>query len=279
MLSILLMAPLLNILPLFVVAFDCSLTVSSIAYDISLLSGRRTASKDTSTPPTTSKAKVTMDLCSSGIGREDGVSDEDQCPSDTKVCLKLLNHKPSSPDPDRVTSVVPIWTADTPDEDVTITPLGKNGDQGLKIDVKGPDYAGTQQYLNLTLSCDLSSTDRNPTFISYTSGSLSLKWATADACPKSAHKPKPSYSSRSNSGFFGFLKVLFWLCIMGLILYFVIGVVYNHQQYSARGWDLVPHRDFWREVPVLLQDLFSHLFAGIRGHSAGGNRGGYSSLG
>ena len=64
---------------------------------------------------------------------------------------------------------------------------------------------------------------------------------------------------------------------------------YNHQQYSAKGWDLVPHRDFWREFPILISDLFRHIFSGIRGVGGGGggggsggggsSRGGYSSLG
>ena len=56
-------------------------------------------------------------------------------------------------------------------------------------------------------------------------------------------------------------------------------MLYNHQQYSSRGWDLIPHRDFWRECPVLVQDLFSHVLAGLRGGGGGGGRGGYSSLG
>jgi hypothetical protein len=42
---------------------------------------------------------------------------------------------------------------------------------------------------------------------------------------------------------------------------------------------MIPHRDFWREFPVLVQDLFSHVLAGLRGQSGGGGRGGYSSLG
>lgn len=54
------------------------------------------------------------------------------------------------------------------------------------------------------------------------------------------------------------------------------GMFYNHQQYSARGWDLVPHRDFWRELPTLGSDLVHHVSTNVRG---GGSRGGYNSLG
>lgn len=65
-----------------------------------------------------------------------------QCGEGTKVCLTLLNHKESAPDPNRITAVIPLWYTDTPDEDVTITALGKNGQDGIKIYVAGPDYAG-----------------------------------------------------------------------------------------------------------------------------------------
>lgn len=54
------------------------------------------------------------------------------------------------------------------------------------------------------------------------------------------------------------------------------GMFYNHQQYSARGWDLVPHRDFWRELPTLGSDLVHHISSNVKG---GGSRGGYNSLG
>jgi hypothetical protein len=56
----------------------------------------------------------------------------------------------------------------------------------------------------------------------------------------------------------------------------ITGIFYNHQQYSARGWDLVPHRDFWREFPSLVRDLVGHVFSNVRG---GGSRGGYNTLG
>ncbi|WWC72168.1 uncharacterized protein I206_106128 [Kwoniella pini CBS 10737] len=265
----------------FVTPFSCSLTASSIPYDISPLAGLRQVSKDTPTPPTTTEARVKMDLCGpEGIGKEDGMADEDQCPPNTRVCLTLLNHKPSASDPDRVTAVIPIWPIDIPDENVYTTPMGKKGEEGLKVYVQGADYAGVQQHLNLTLICSQSDTALNPTFVSYTAGLVSLEWATPDACPRSADSPTiPSGGSSGSNGmgFWGFVKFIFWLIIIGLILYFAIGIFYNHQQYSAKGWDLIPHRDFWREVPVLLQDLFSHLFAGLRGSSGG--RGGYNSLG
>ncbi|WVQ84562.1 hypothetical protein IAT38_006716 [Cryptococcus sp. DSM 104549] len=281
--TILHLLPVLLLSPL-VTSFECSLTASSIPYDLSPLKGYRSAAKDTHTPPTTSEAKVELELCSpEGLKKEDGVADEDQasCPTGTKVCLRLFNRKPSSSEPDRVTAVIPFWSVDIPEGDISTSPLGKNGEQGLKLYINGPEYAGTPQHLNVTLVCSPSSTDPNPTLVSYTAGLLSLQWDTPDACPLNAEN-SPSGGSASGGGgggFFKFLKLLFWLSVTGLMVYFAIGIFYNHQQYSAKGWDLVPHRDFWREVPTLMADLFSHIFAGVRGGSTGGGRGGYSSLG
>ncbi|KAK8853356.1 hypothetical protein IAR55_004060 [Kwoniella newhampshirensis] len=281
------LTPLLLLLP-HTYSFSCSPSAGSLPYDLTPLSGLRQTSKGTSTPPTTSEAKVYMELCAEGgLGKEEGLSDEDQCPPNTRVCAKLLNHKPSASEPDRITAVIPFWSTTTPDDDVYTTPMGEKGLHGLKIYVQGGDYGGVRQRLNLSLICDTSATAANPTFVSYTAGLLSLEWASPNACPRSDEPLPPDEDGDSGSsggngsggGFFSFLRWLFWLLFIGLILYFAIGIFYNHQQYSARGWDLIPHRDFWREVPVLLQDLFSHLFAGVRGGSGGGGRGGYNSLG
>jgi len=58
------------------------------------------------------------------------------------VCLRIINHKPSVDNPDRTTAVIPFWTIDTSDDDIWTTPLGNKGEEGLKIYVQGPDYAG-----------------------------------------------------------------------------------------------------------------------------------------
>lgn len=63
-----------------------------------------------------------------------------QCGDNTRVCLKLLNHKASAAEPDRVTAVIPIWATDS--SDPQLTPLGEDGDHGIMIVVQGPDYAG-----------------------------------------------------------------------------------------------------------------------------------------
>lgn len=59
--------------------FECIFDVASASYDLTPLAGLRTTTKENQTPPTTSEARVTLELCGqSGIPKEDGVSDEDQ---------------------------------------------------------------------------------------------------------------------------------------------------------------------------------------------------------
>lgn len=132
--------------------------------------------------------------------------------------------------------------------------------------------------------------DTEPKFVSYVdsavdhSSLLSLEWRSAAACPRDNIPDKGDGDSDSDSdapassggGFFHTLSVIFWFFVLALLAYFIVGALYNYQNYGARGADLIPHRDFWREVPSLAQDLGSHLFNNVR---QTGSRGGYSSLG
>lgn len=148
---------------------------------------------------------------------------------------------------------------------------------------EGTTDGRTRQRMDITFKCADKASD--PSLESYTDGILKLVWSTPAACA-AGDKPAEGGSGDGESdgdkkeasgmGFFGLLKFLFWTFVIVLIAYFVIGIAYNHQTYSARGWDLVPHRDFWRELPSLTADLGQHLVANVR-QSTG--RGGYSSLG
>lgn len=52
-------------------AFECTLTASSIPYDLSPLAGLRTASVTSETPPTSNEAKAYFNLCGN-IGEDEG---------------------------------------------------------------------------------------------------------------------------------------------------------------------------------------------------------------
>lgn len=176
-----------------------------------------------------------------------------QCPEKTRVCFKITNRKSSSSEPDRVVQVIPIWPVDLSDDDITTHLIGEKGVGGLALTVKGAEYAGsvvpnpeillpiatdarsTRQTLSLNLTCDTGAPGDTPKFVYYHPGHLTLNWASPPACPKTARSGDDSkdgegevvYHPRKGMGFGGFLKLVFWLLILGLLAYFVLG------EYSA----------------------------------------------
>ncbi len=60
-------------------------------------------------------------------------------------------------------------------------------------------------------------------------------------------------------GTFGASKsttILIWLCTI-FVLYLVLGYILNVKQKDIRGVEAVPHIDFWRDFPSLVQDGLS----------------------
>lgn len=88
-----------------------------------------------------------------------------------------------------------------------------------------------KQNLNLTLICSQNDHDPNPRFISHAPGTLSMEWASPDACPRSGDGANGGSSDGGGStgggggglGFWGFIKFIFWCGLIGLLLYFAIG--------------------------------------------------------
>ncbi len=48
----------------------------------------------------------------------------------------------------------------------------------------------------------------------------------------------------------------------------------NYNNYGASGWDLVPHKDFWRESPYIARDAATHIWQTVSGNRGGGGFGG-----
>jgi hypothetical protein len=68
------------------------------------------------------------------------------------------------------------------------------------------------------------------------------------------------------------LSIFVWVAV-GLILYFVVGMVYNILVNGKNGMDTIPHRGFWSD----LVDFFRELFSNIRTR-LGGHQGGYQQI-
>jgi hypothetical protein len=107
------------------------------------------------------------------------------------------------------------------------------------------DALSTPQTLKITLHCDTASTAENPTFSSYTAGVLALEWATPHACPRDGGDSSGGGSDEGDSGsgetssggmgFFGFMKLLFWVGFFGLLVYFAVGTFCTQSQPEQRA--------------------------------------------
>lgn len=76
--------------------------------------------------------------------------------------------------------------------------------------------------------------------------------------------------------------------LIALVAYFVGGAFNNYSQYGSTGFDMIPHRDMWRDLPSVIGDLFrgqSHRHSVVPSETdavmtgRGGSRSGYSALG
>lgn len=59
-------------------------------------------------------------------------------------------------------------------------------------------------------------------------------------------------------------------------VYFVAGAAYNYKVYNARGLDLIPHRDFWLDLPYHVRNLFAQVVDMIMSRRRGS--GGYVAV-
>ena len=164
-----------------------------------------------------------------------------------------------------------------------------------------------KQHMSLIIECSQEDGPAEPEIDSYSDGKLILRWSSPQACPVAGEGDgNASDEGGGSSGIGGFFKAVFWLIVIGLVLYFAggtsscipslhssivfsirfsivfqKGMYYNYSTYGARGTDLLPHKDFWMDVPSMCQNLFSHLGSSVRGEGSGASRSraGYTSLG
>ncbi|KAH8555582.1 autophagy-related protein 27 [Umbelopsis sp. PMI_123] len=235
-----------------------------------------------STPPTTTKTEVKVNLCGP-LNRPEG-ADQDYCKAGAYVCRRVINVKDGN---ERVTEVQDIAgeiEGSSLDSLLTLPEnekdLSKNGVQYV-ITLKGGKVLDTPQSTKITMECDANG-DKNadpptkPTVNSYTNGVLDLYWKTPFACATTEQIPnQPDNGGNDNagSGGGGMSGVGIFFLIVGLLIafYFIGGAFYNYKQYNARGLDLIPHRDFWLDLPYLIKDLFSHLMESISSRRRAGD--------
>lgn len=248
-------------------SFDCNISLNNGAqkYDLTALAGEHVLSRVRETPPSKMTDEVRFDLCGE-LQKKSGVQDGDQCPEETRACLTMTNQKGENTD--RIIAVIPLAVRSVLKPEITsITSPSK----GVNVVFHGSSYPSTNpmpQAFNITILCDTSQSD--PSFVSYNGAQLYAEWKAPAGCEfTGSEPPKDDGGSKEGGGKEG-EKVgsgigwFFLLLVLAFIAYFVIGAYYNYSTYGAVGLDLIPHRDFWRDVPYVIRDIVSHLCSAVR---------------
>ncbi|KDR75873.1 hypothetical protein GALMADRAFT_248610 [Galerina marginata CBS 339.88] len=265
-------------------AFNCLVTVPSdnTKFDLTDLAGEHVVHRKRETPPSFMIDSLRFDLCAE-LKPQDGVAEHDQCPSGTRACLTKTNQKPN--EPDRIVGVIPVAQTSTlnPILSTSLSP------KYLSLLFHGAEYplsvnsTPVQQTLNLTLFCDPQTTSE-PKIMAYDGSRLDLEWSAPAGCPskeeggdedsdKGDDKKGDGQKENVGSGIGWFFLVI----LLAFAAYLGLGAYYNYSTYGATGLDLIPHRDFWKEVPYMLSDVVSHLCSTVRPRRTS-NRGGYISV-
>lgn len=275
--------------------FDCSnVAVSSKhAFDLSKISYPIRTANTESTPPSETKTSIDIDLCKP-LAADPDRDEKDQCPRGTRICITIETIKDGKT---IVTQAIPVaYSGESGgskiDAKVEWGEELEGGEKSIELQLQGSTYAGRQQQAELELVCDpKADADSHPTARSYdrADGKLKLRWPTKFACSDAASKPgsgsgSPSKGGSSDddsndgsssdgsdsSGGWGFFSWLFFLLFVGFVGYMGMGMYNNYNQYGASGWDLVPHKDFWRESPYIARDAASHVWQTVSGSRNGG---------
>ncbi|KAI9273071.1 autophagy-related protein 27 [Phascolomyces articulosus] len=257
-----------------------------VVLDLSKLNRAFTISQKEDTPPSTTENEVQINICDELQVPEE--NKDDFCEKGTYICRRSIISRGEQHIVAQIQKIAgeydkdklnPAFKAVDTNQDLT--------QSGAKFSLvlNGGKYKDSTQSAQVTLECDASQ-DRNkdpeaPTLISYQNNVMSLNWKTVFACgtKEGEAPPPPSNGDNGNEekseGMSG-AGVFFTIIGVVLAIYFVGGAFYNFKMYNARGLDLIPHRDFWLDLPYLIKDLISHLVDSIMSHRRGS--GGYVSV-
>ncbi|GAA6023375.1 hypothetical protein JCM10207_002523 [Rhodosporidiobolus poonsookiae] len=268
-------------------AWDCSpLQLDGVSYDLSSLAGIHEWETEHATPPTITKTRYALSLCSP-LPDPSSSSPEDDCPSGTRLCQRTYSSRSGLDD--RLLSVVPV-AGDFEGSDLAPAASKLDGaekEDAWVLEIGGGTWNGQTQKARIEMRCDREAKETKPTVKSSSDGVLTLEWRAAAACPSSssggggdappADEPEKGKEGEQDGkegekdgGGMGFFGWFFTLLFLSLALYFALGIYSNHQQYGATGWDAVPHREVLQDLPYVVADL-------VRGRGRG--REGYAALG
>lgn len=159
--------------------------------------------------------------------------------------------------------------------------ITNNQTEGLRVTLKGSPWASTDNLHGvIDFVCPNGPEKEEVTFESWDLSSLKLKWVTKYACEDAASIPKdgdkkPKDSSPDTKASWGFFTWVFIMFVLGFAGYVIASSWINYNRYGLSGVDILPHSDFLRDIPFLINDLIKKISGTFSGSS---NRGGYSAV-
>ncbi|KAJ3762398.1 autophagy-related protein 27 [Lentinula raphanica] len=260
--------------------FDCIVNIGTTKFDLTSLNNEHKVTRSRSTPPTTMVDTLTFNICDDLTVQGDA-SELDRCPSGSRACFTKINQKQDQDD--RVVAVIPLAQ-----DDVLNPSFSKlSSPPGLSIIMHGQSYpAGIDnavgQSFKVNLICNENASD--PKFVSYDGSQVEVEWTNPAACGTEPSDDSNSDNDGGNDGdseeqesVGSGIGWFFLVILLAFAAYFGLGAYHNYTTYGATGMDLIPHRDFWQEVPYMLSDVVSHLCSSARPRRSS-NRGGYIAV-
>jgi hypothetical protein len=130
---------------------------------------------------------------------------------------------------------------------------------GLSIEFVNGD---NNRKMELDLTCDPNAGAGKPVYLGESPQlHYNFQFASASACPIEA--PKKGISAS---------EIILILLIVGVVVYFVAGILIKKFKMGASGIDMIPNVGFWTSLPGLVKDGFMFIINTIRG------RGSYSQV-
>ncbi|KAI8343089.1 autophagy-related protein 27 [Chlamydoabsidia padenii] len=237
----------------------------------------------TDTHPAKKKVLTLINICSV-LTPNGNDKDEDKCNKQDYICRRKIFTKGGEDYVAVVQDIAGELSANFKPEFKLVgssDDLTRVGTQ-YSLTLNGGTDLGHEQSASITLECDQQDKNASPSEpvpVSYQNNVLTVTWKTIHACAYKTGEKRPEGgrndgNTETSSGAWTFFKILL---IMGVI-YLIGGALYNFNQYNARGLDLIPHRDFWLDLPYVIRDLVSHCVGSVINRRRGGGDQGYVAV-
>jgi hypothetical protein len=106
-------------------------------------------------------------------------------------------------------------------------------------------FKGERSVLNIAFSCKNDIGIGAPKFVSEQPDNILISWESQYACPINTGSGNKGLSAGS---------ILLIILLVLVVVYLVLGILWQKYRNHATGSDLIPNKEFWTELPILVKD-------------------------